>query len=54
MWFPVRLSKAELQPRAIQAVPAVAEEGTFTDKHKLMPSMGHGLYFVLEEPKQNT
>ena len=37
MWFPIRLSKVELQARAIQAVAAATEGGMFTSRQKLNP-----------------
>ena len=37
MWFPIRLSKVELQARAIQAMAAATEEGMFTSRQKLSP-----------------
>lgn len=36
MWFLIRLSKAELQALATLAATAVTEDGTFTEKHKLV------------------
>ena len=37
MWFPIKLSKVELQARAIQAVAAATEEGMFTSRQNLNP-----------------
>ena len=37
MWFPIRLSKVELQARAIQAVAAATEAGMFTSRQNLNP-----------------
>ena len=37
MWFPIRLSKVELQARAIQAVAAATEAGMLTSRQKLNP-----------------
>ena len=37
MWFPIRLSKVELQARAIQAMAVATEEGKLTSRQKLSP-----------------